>query len=299
MGLAGAFRFLKTVAGGSVAPGEGPSKVVLLVADVPAVSSPHSGNVIAPAPGACFRYVPDEDRGGYPVRCGRPVRWRGAVVDPAGRRIAVESCDGHAGVLVDRRAAGDGRLHRMQDRAARGPRPPAGAPEVTGPTPADPSGEAIEGEVRAVLDRLGREYEVLACDPAFADTAAFCERYGVDPEDSANTIVVVGKGAERSYAACVVLATTRLDVNGVVRQRLGVRKASFASAEETVERTGMMIGGVTVLALPDDMAVWVDGRVMTRRSIVLGGGSRSMKIRMAPDVLLDLPAVEVVDGLAR
>lgn len=108
MALARAFRFLKTAGGGSVRPGEGLSKVVLLVADAPAVSSPYSGNVIAPAPGACFRYVPDEDRGGYPVRCGGPVRWRGAVVDPAGRRIAVESCDGHAGVLVDRRAVGEG-----------------------------------------------------------------------------------------------------------------------------------------------------------------------------------------------
>ena len=187
----------------------------------------------------------------------------------------------------------------MQDHAARGPHPWVSATEVTGPTPTGTPGEAIESQVRAVLDGLGREYEVLACDPAFADTAAFCERYGVDPEDSANTIVVVGKGAERTYAACVVLATTRLDVNGVVRQRLGVRKASFASAEETVERTGMMIGGVTVLALPADMAVWVDARVMARRSIVLGGGSRSMKVRVAPDALLDLPAVEVVDGLAR
>lgn len=161
------------------------------------------------------------------------------------------------------------------------------------------SAAAIEGEVRAFLDGLGRDYEVLPCDPEFADTAAFCERYGVAPEDSANTIVVVGKGEERRYVACVVLATTRLDVNGVVRHRLGVRKASFASAEETVERTGMMIGGVTVLALPGDMAVWVDGRVMTRPSIVLGGGSRSMKIRVAPDVLMGLPAVEVVEALAR
>ncbi|HML00625.1 MAG TPA: YbaK/EbsC family protein, partial [Acidimicrobiales bacterium] len=84
-------------------------------------------------------------------------------------------------------------------------------------------------------------------------TPPFCRRYGVAPEDSANTIVVVGKGGERTYAACVVLAITRLDVNGTVRQRLGVRKASFASAEETMQRTGMMIGGVTVLALPDEL----------------------------------------------
>lgn len=157
----------------------------------------------------------------------------------------------------------------------------------------------IERRVHDVLDVLGVDYEVIACDPRFADTAAFCQHYGVAPEDSANTILVVGKGEQRTYAACVVLATTRLDVNGAVRRRLGVRKASFASAEETVERTGMMIGGVTVLALPEELPLWVDSEVMRRPSIVLGGGSRSMKIRMVPDALLLLPRVEVVDGLAR
>ena len=159
--------------------------------------------------------------------------------------------------------------------------------------------EVIEGKVRAFLEGLGRGYELVACDPAYADTATFCEHYGVALEDSANTIVVVGKGEKRTYAACVGLATPRLDVNGVVRHRLGARKASFASAEETVGRTGMMIGGVTVAALPGDIPVWVDARVLTRPSIVLGGGSRSLKIRLAPDVLLAVPGVEVVEGLAR
>lgn len=74
------------------------------MADDPPVPSPYSGNVIAPRPGSCFRYVPDEDRGGYPVRCRRTVRWVGVVLDPAGRRVAVESCDGHAPALVERRA---------------------------------------------------------------------------------------------------------------------------------------------------------------------------------------------------
>ena len=139
-------------------------------------------------------------------------------------------------------------------------------------------------------------YEVLACDPAFADTAAFCERYGVAPEDSANAIVVVGKAEPRVYACCVVLATTRLDVNGAVRRRLGTRKASFASADETRELTGMEIGGVTPLGL--DVPVWVDAAVMQRPSVVLGGGDRSSKIRVSPEVFRRLPGVEVVDGLA-
>jgi prolyl-tRNA editing enzyme YbaK/EbsC (Cys-tRNA(Pro) deacylase) len=157
----------------------------------------------------------------------------------------------------------------------------------------------LEARVLGALHELGTDYEVLPCHPDYADTAAFCERYGISPGDSANTIVVVAKSEPRRYVACVVLATTRLDVNGAVRRRLGVRKASFASAEETVERTGMMIGGVTVLALPGDLPIWVDAKVLSRSSIILGGGSRSMKIRVAPEVLRRLPNFEVVDELAK
>ena len=157
---------------------------------------------------------------------------------------------------------------------------------------------AIEEQVRAALDAIGVEYEAMPCDPDFADTAAFCERYGVVPEDSANTIVVVAKTDPRRYVACVVLAPNRLDVNGLVKRRLGARKVSFASAEETSELTGMMIGGVTALALPPDLPLWVDERVMHRPSIVLGGGSRSLKIRVSPDVLRHLPGTEVVTDLA-
>jgi prolyl-tRNA editing enzyme YbaK/EbsC (Cys-tRNA(Pro) deacylase) len=96
----------------------------------------------------------------------------------------------------------------------------------------------------------------------------------------------------------VVLATTRLDVNGAVRRRLGARKVSFASADETRELTGMLIGGVTVFALPAGLPVWVDDAVMERETIVLGGGSRSLKIRVSPDALRGLPDVEIVTGLA-
>ncbi|MEA3056100.1 MAG: hypothetical protein QOD30_1532 [Actinomycetota bacterium] len=156
----------------------------------------------------------------------------------------------------------------------------------------------IEAAVRAALDATGLPYEDMACDPDFADTAAFCARYGVAPEDSANTIVVVGKADPRVYAACVVLATSRLDVNGMVKRRIGVRKVSFASADETRDLTGMMIGGVTALALPADLPLWVDARVMGRESVVLGGGSRSLKIRVSPEVFRHLPGTEVVTDLA-
>ena len=152
--------------------------------------------------------------------------------------------------------------------------------------------------MRAALDAAGVPYEPLPCDPEFADTAAFCERYGVAPEDSANTIVVAGKAEPRVYAACVVLATTRLDVNGTVRRRLGVRKASFASAEETRALTGMSIGGVTPLSLDAGLPLWVDDRVMAREAVVLGGGSRSLKIRVAPRLFERLAGAEIVPNLA-
>ena len=142
------------------------------------------------------------------------------------------------------------------------------------------------------------EYELFACDPALADTAAFCAAYGFALEDSANTIVVIGKSDPPVYAACVVLATHRLDVNRVVKQRLGTRKASFASQDETRALTGMAIGGVTAFGLPDGLPLWIDGAVMERERIVLGGGSRSWKVIAPPSILLTLPNVEVVEGLA-
>lgn len=141
-------------------------------------------------------------------------------------------------------------------------------------------------------------YELFACDPALADTAAFCAAYGFAMEDSANTIVVVGKSDPPRYAACIVLATHRLDVNRTIRARLGTRKASFASPEETRALTGQQIGGVTAFGLPDGLPLWVDAAVMTRPRIVLGGGSRSWKVLAPPAILLTLPGAKVVDGLA-
>jgi len=148
------------------------------------------------------------------------------------------------------------------------------------------------------LDALGVPYELFPCDPALADTAAFCAAYGFDPDESANTIVVIGKSDPPRYAACVVLATNRLDVNRAVRDRLGTRKASFAPAELTRELTGMEIGGVTVFGLPDDLPILVDARVVARDRIVLGGGSRSWKVIAPPTILERLPNVTVVEGLA-
>jgi prolyl-tRNA editing enzyme YbaK/EbsC (Cys-tRNA(Pro) deacylase) len=158
--------------------------------------------------------------------------------------------------------------------------------------------ELLHESVRRHLQRLGIGFEVMECDPELADTAAFVEAYGVPLERSANTIVVASKGTEPTYAACVVLATTSLDVNRVVRREMGVRKASFAGAEAVRDHTGMEIGGVTPFGLPDDLPILVDARVMEPDWIVLGGGNRSSKLRVAPDVMGSIPSIRVIEGLA-
>jgi prolyl-tRNA editing enzyme YbaK/EbsC (Cys-tRNA(Pro) deacylase) len=158
--------------------------------------------------------------------------------------------------------------------------------------------ELLHPSVRDHLERIGVAHEVMACDPELADTAAFVEAYGVPLDRSANTIVVFSKGADPTYAACIVLATTSLDVNRAVRREMGVRKASFASADAVRALTGMEIGGVTAFGLPDGLPVLVDARVMEPDWIVLGGGNRSSKLRLAPGALRTIPAVSVVEGLA-
>jgi prolyl-tRNA editing enzyme YbaK/EbsC (Cys-tRNA(Pro) deacylase) len=148
------------------------------------------------------------------------------------------------------------------------------------------------------LTSLGVEYQELTCDPDLADTAAFCAAYGVPPDRTANTILVASRRPEGKFVACVVLATTRLDVNGIVRRRLDVKKTSFASADETVAMTGMMIGGVTPFGLGQEMMVWIDRLVMVPEWIVIGAGTRSAKIRLAPVGLTRIATAEVVNDLA-
>lgn len=150
----------------------------------------------------------------------------------------------------------------------------------------------------AHLEALRIDHRVMECDPELADTAAFCEAYGVDPEDSANTILVASKRPPGLVASCVALATTRLDVNRRVRDLLGAKKVSFAPAELTVELTGMMVGGVTPFGLPAGMAVFVDSAVMARPKVIIGGGNRSSKLEIAPAALLEIPTAEVVEELA-
>lgn len=156
----------------------------------------------------------------------------------------------------------------------------------------------IEERVAQVLDGLGVPYELMQIDPAFADTAACCEKYGLPLDSAGNTIVVASKKEPRKFGACVVKATTRLDVNHAVRALLGTSKVSFASAAETKALTGMMIGGVTVFALPPDLPIYVDDKLMQREWVILGSGSRSSKIKIAPEVFRRIPNATIVPGLA-
>jgi prolyl-tRNA editing enzyme YbaK/EbsC (Cys-tRNA(Pro) deacylase) len=150
----------------------------------------------------------------------------------------------------------------------------------------------------ATSPRAG-EIRAAEIDPELADTAAFCERYGVLMEDSANCVVIAGRrGGAVSYAACVVLATTRADVNGVVRRRLDARKASFAPMTEAVELTGMEYGGITPIGLPAAWPVLIDAAVLRRDVVVIGSGLRSSKLALPSAALAEFPTVEVVEGLA-
>ncbi|MGF1596908.1 MAG: YbaK/EbsC family protein [Acidimicrobiales bacterium] len=152
-----------------------------------------------------------------------------------------------------------------------------------------------------VLDELvalGLDHEVVECDPALADTAEFCAAYGFSERESANAIVVIGKSNPPQHALCLVLAGTRLDVNRTVRKRFGVRKASFASAEETIELTGMEIGGVTPFGTVTPLPLWVDPQVLGCERVILGGGGRDRKLLVPPATVLGHPRVDVVDGLA-
>lgn len=163
-----------------------------------------------------------------------------------------------------------------------------------------PPVDAISTEQRVIetLEATGRAYEVIFCDPAFADTAQFCAEYGYPLDRSANTIVVASKRPPGRIAACVVLATTRLDVNKRAKEHLGVRKLSFASPEVTEQSTGMLIGGVTPLALPSSIPLLIDDRVMMLDWVILGSGTRSSKVKTHPETLRELPGAEVIKDLA-
>ena len=161
---------------------------------------------------------------------------------------------------------------------------------------AEPVANALAALDPVDAERVG----VAEIDPTLADTAEFCESYGSPLEASANCVVVAGKRAgEERFAACLVLATTRADVNGVVRRRLDVRKASFAPMDTAVEITGMEYGGITPLGLPDGWPLLIDQAVAAAPELVIGSGIRGSKILIPGDVLVKLTGAEVIDDLGR
>ncbi|GIH92512.1 YbaK/EbsC family protein [Planobispora siamensis] len=155
---------------------------------------------------------------------------------------------------------------------------------------AEPVARAVKG-----LPGGGAGIRVAEIDPALADTAAFCERYGVRMDESANCVIVAARrGGEVRYAACMVLATMRADVNGVVRRHLEARKASFAPQEEAVRLTGMEYGGITPLGLPEGWPVLVDEAVAAHPGVVIGSGVRHSKLALPGAMLADLEIAQVL-----
>ena len=174
---------------------------------------------------------------------------------------------------------------------------------ILGAVPASTRLDLVAARVAAALaawsgpvpvDEIG----VAEIDPELADTAAFCERYGVRLDDSANCVVVAARrGGETRLAACVVLATTRADVNGLVRRYLDARRASFAPLEAAVAETHMEYGGITPIGLPSHWPLLVDAAVAASPRVVVGSGLRRSKLTLPGKALAVLPTVTVLESL--
>jgi len=153
----------------------------------------------------------------------------------------------------------------------------------------------LDPAVQRELDALAIPYDVLPCNPDWADTDVFCANYDIPRENAANTILVAAKTEPRRYFACLVTASMKLDVNHKISKLIGIKRLSFASAEETKDVTGQLIGGVTVFGLPESVPLYIDAAVMDRQYVIVGGGNRSTKIKIAPEHLIKLPRATVAD----
>ena len=156
----------------------------------------------------------------------------------------------------------------------------------------------MSARVQSHLTDLEATFDVIEIDPDLADTAAFCDAYGFSPDISANAILVASKRPPGRLAMCLVLATTRLDVNRRVRGLMQVKKLSFASQEITREHTGMMIGGVTPFSVPDEIPQYIDSRIVDLDAVIVGGGNRSTKILVNPEVFQRMPHASIIEDLA-
>jgi prolyl-tRNA editing enzyme YbaK/EbsC (Cys-tRNA(Pro) deacylase) len=163
------------------------------------------------------------------------------------------------------------------------------------PDPRTPDTDALEARVVAAARVADPDVEVIEIDPDLADTAAFCEAYGYTAAESANCLLVAAKTGDAAHAACLVQATRRLDLNRHSRLIVGARKASFAPTEDTTAITGMIPGGVTPIGLPDDLPLFIDAGVMDQDRVIIGGGGRGVKLRIATAALATLPGARVED----
>lgn len=162
----------------------------------------------------------------------------------------------------------------------------------------EPAAEHIELVSEPVRELAASDPNILVAeiDPSLSDTAAFCEHYDIGMDQSANCVIVEAKRAERtSYAACIVLATTRADINGIVRKHLEARKVSFAPMDKAVTMTGMEYGAITPIGLPHEIPILVDKRVSDAERVVIGSGVRHSKLLVNPEVLGELPNATVMD----
>ena len=144
------------------------------------------------------------------------------------------------------------------------------------------------------------EIGVIEIDPTLSDTAAFCEKYNISPDITANCVIIEARrGETRQLAACIILATTRADVNGLVLKTLDARKASFASMEQAVKESGMEYGAITPIGLPDTWPILIDSRIMELDHIVIGSGIRKSKIILSGKILANLPNAQVLENLGQ
>ncbi len=151
----------------------------------------------------------------------------------------------------------------------------------------------VHPRVRAALDAAGIAHEEIACKPEWADTAEFCANYAIAPDEACNTILVVLKKTPKEYVACLARADTKLDVNHRVAAAVAFKRLSFAGMEEAAQRSGMEIGGVTLIGLPPEIPILIDAMVLEKRSVIVGGGNRTSKIRLDPRELTKLPNARV------
>ena len=158
--------------------------------------------------------------------------------------------------------------------------------------------QSIPSLVIKFLDNLNFPYEIINCKPEFADTQKFCEIYGFNVENCGNTIIVASKKEPKKYSACIVKGSDRLNVNQKVRKLMEVSKVSFASAEEALELTGMMIGGITPFALPSNIPIYIDKKIQNLENVIFGAGDRSSKVNISPEIFSKIQNAEFIEDLS-